>query len=751
MLTDDESNLYRGYSMKNQVNWRRLSVAVLASLALTSPVYAAEVSHSQEVELGGHKTAAKEGQQGMGTIEVAPAEQPAVQPVQTETAAAAAEEEPRYREVRRNGVTYIEKVGKKKLEQEKQKVQADEEQLEARMTQQKEIQEAQNKQLPGRSILQQSVLSDYDITTQENQYAKVEKESTPFIGQTVTKVTLEGAAHEDAAKLADVLKMPAGTKFTREGLQDDIRALYETGWFYDIRPVFTKVPEGVQIKYQLEENPVLTDLDIEGNTVLSTGDIKKALDLPIGKVLNSRDVNIGARKVESLYSQQGYILAKVADVRMQPDGRLIVQVAEGVIEDFRVKGNTKTKDYVVIREMRMKKGEPFNAKKARRAMQKIYNLGFFEDVNIRLNPGQMPNTVSVEVSVVETSTGTFGIGAGYSDADGFLGMVSIGDKNFMGTGDSVSARWEFGGDSETKANFEVSYVKPWIDDKETTAGFTFYNMTNEYVDYNRSGDEIARYYKKRTGEELFFSRVTDNEFITNSITLKNRDDKYKKPVSGYGTQWFEAGENGYDYIHEYPDDYNWDKHERMKQNFGITRSITFARTLDTRDNIYDPREGKRTAYSVEVANFGGDFDFQKYQADYRYYYRMGKDNVWALNLGAGYANGDMPLSQRFSVGGSDVLRGYRDDQFKGNSMVKGSLEFRYPIIKKVQGVFFTDTGYAWSKEYDESNFDLGKMKNSVGIGLRINSPLGPIKLDYGYRLESSDRGGRFHFSFGGQF
>lgn len=401
--------------------------------------------------------------------------------------------------------------------------------------------------------------------------------------------------------------------------------------------------------------------------------------------------------------------------------------------------------------MRMKKGEPFNAKKARRAMQKIYNLGFFEDVNIRLNPGQMPNTVSVEVSVVETSTGTFGIGAGYSDADGFLGMVSIGDKNFMGTGDSVSARWEFGGDSETKANFEVSYVKPWIDDKETTAGFTFYNMTNEYVDYNRSGDEIARYYKKRTGEELFFSRVTDNEFITNSITLKNRDDKYKKPVSGYGTQWFEAGQNGYDYIHEYPDDYDWDKHERMKKNFGITRSITFARTLDTRDNIYDPREGKRTAYSVEVANFGGDFDFQKYQADYRYYYRMGKDNVWALNLGAGYANGDMPLSQRFSVGGSDVLRGYRDDQFKGNSMVKGSLEFRYPIIKKVQGVFFTDTGYAWSKEYDESNFDLGKMKNSVGIGLRINSPLGPIKLDYGYRLESSDRGGRFHFSFGGQF
>ena len=279
------NNLYRGYSAKKHVNWRQLSVAVLASLAMTTPVYAAEVTHSQEVELGNHKTVPKEGQ-GIGTIEVVPESQAVTQPAGTEAsagAAAAEEEQPKYREVRRNGVTYIEKVGKKKLEQEREKAQADEEQLEARMTQQKEIQEAQSKQLPGRSILQQSVLSDYDISSQEDQYAKIAKDSAPFIGKTVTKVTLEGAAHEDTGKLADVLKMPAGTKFTKEGLQDDIRALYETGWFYDIKPVFRQVPEGVQITYQLEENPVLTDLDIEGNTVISTGDIKKELDLPLGQ------------------------------------------------------------------------------------------------------------------------------------------------------------------------------------------------------------------------------------------------------------------------------------------------------------------------------------------------------------------------------------------------------------------------------------------------------------------------------------
>ena len=118
----------------------------------------------------------------------------------------------------------------------------------------------------------------------------------------------------------------------------------------------------------------------------------------------------------------------------------------------------------------------------------------------------------------------------------------------------------------------------------------------------------------------------------------------------------------------------------------------------------------------------------------------------ALQFRVGYADGTMPLTQRFSVGGSDSLRGYKDDQFKGNSMLKATLEYRTPLMKKVQGVIFTDTGYAWDKK-TEDDFDLGLIKFSYGIGLRVNSPLGPLRLDYGI----GDDGGRFHFSFGGQF
>lgn len=567
---------------------------------------------------------------------------------------------------------------------------------------------------------------------------------TPYIGKTITKQVITGNTVISEAEIAAALKTKPGMELTEQGLNEDLSAIYDLGWFYDLRPEFKEVPEGVQVIYHVMENPAFTKVKITGNTVVDDKKAAGFFDLEENKIINLKDVNTRVQRLEEEYRQNGYILARVTDIHMDADGTLNITVNEGIVEDFKVKGNVKTKDYVITREMKLKKGKPFNAKDARRSMQRVYNLGYFEDVNVKLNPGKEPNSVEVEISVVEMNTGTFGIGAGYSNADGFIGMISIGDKNFRGTGDKVNIRWEFGG--EDNKNYDFSYTKPWIDDKETTATINLYDITNEYADYNIDGDEIARYDKKRRGQELTFSRKTDNEYVSNYVTLKNRDDIYKGMADGYENdkdQYYEDVFNDSQYKEDWMPS---TAAERRKENFGVTRSITVGRIFDSRDNIYDPHEGKRIAYSLEWAGLGGDFDFTKFTADYRYYYRAGGESVWALNLGAGYADGDMPLSQRFSMGGSDTLRGYEDDQFRGNSMLKATLEYRFPIIKKVQGVLFTDNGYAWDKRH-EDEFDLGLIKNSFGVGLRINSPLGPVKLDYGY----GDDGGKFHFSFGGQF
>lgn len=580
--------------------------------------------------------------------------------------------------------------------------------------------------------------------TQTAQQPQEENKLAPYIGKTITKQVIEGNKEVPEAEIAAVLKTKAGMEFTEAGLSEDLSAIYNMGYFYDLHPEFKLVPEGVQVIYHVLENPVYKAVAVEGNTVLDKNKVNGFFDLPQNKIANLKDINKCVQKLEEEYRADGYILARVTDVHMEQDGTLKVTVNEGNVEDFKVKGNVKTKDYVVIREMRLKKGKPFNAKDARRSMQRVYNLGYFEDVNIKLNPGREPNAVEVEISVVEMNTGTFGIGAGYSNADGFVGMISIGDKNFRGTGDKINIRWEFGG--EDNKNYDFSYTRPWIDSKETSATLNLYDITNEYADYNIDGDEIARYDKKRRGQEITFSRKTNNEFISNYVTIKNRDDIYKGVADGYegDSQYYE---NNFKTDSKYE---NWmpaSAEERRAENFGTTRSLTFGRVYDSRDNVYDPHEGKRIGYSMEWAGgMGGDFDFTKWTADWRYYYRAGGESVWALNLGAGYASGNMPLSQRFTMGGSDTLRGYEDDQFRGNSMLKATLEYRFPIVKKVQGVLFTDNGYAWDKRHEDA-FDLGLIKNSYGVGLRINSPLGPVKLDYGY----GEDGGKFHFSFGGQF
>ena len=597
--------------------------------------------------------------------------------------------------------------------------------------------------------------ADTSVTQTAQSQHQEENKLAPYIGKIITKQIIEGNVAVPEAEIAAALKTKPGMQFTEAGLSEDLSAIYDLGWFYDLRPEFKTVPEGVQVIYHVMENPVYQKTEVEGNTVLNKQRVASFFDLEQGKIANLKNINKCVQKLEEEYRSNGYILARVTDVHMEKDGTLKVAVNEGVVEGFKVKGNVKTKDYVVTREMKLKKGEPFNAKAARRSMQRVYNLGYFEDVNIKLNPGREPNGVEVEISVVEMNTGTFGIGAGYSNADGFVGMVSIGDKNFRGIGDKINLRWEFGG--EDNKNYDFSYTRPWLDDKETSATINLYDITNEYADYNIDGDEIARYDKKRRGQEITFSRRTHNEFVSNYITIKNRDDIYKGEADGYENdpnQYYEDNfykENEKGEVVNKSDKYEtWmpkTAAERRKENFGVTRSITFGRVYDSRDNIYDPHEGKRIGYSVEWAGgMGGDFDFTKWTADWRYYFRAGGESVWALNLGAGYASGDMPLSQRFTMGGSDTLRGYEDDQFRGNSMLKATLEYRFPIVKKVQGVLFTDNGYAWDKRH-EDEFDMGLLKNSYGVGLRINSPLGPVKLDYGY----GEDGGKFHFSFGGQF
>ncbi|MBP2654410.1 MAG: surface antigen, partial [Firmicutes bacterium] len=203
--------------------------------------------------------------------------------------------------------------------------------------------------------------------------------ATDFTGKTITTVMVSGNITVPKDTIMAVVKVKPGDKFDAEAIKKDMQAIYELGNFFDVTVSFTAVTEGVKIVYSVMENPALDNVVIKGNTKVSTDKLKSLLKVDKGKVLNTKTIRESTKTIENYYHDQGYILARVTDVTMGDGGAVIITINEGKLEDIVVKGNQKTKTYVITREMKVKEGEPFNSNDARRSMQRLYNLGFFED------------------------------------------------------------------------------------------------------------------------------------------------------------------------------------------------------------------------------------------------------------------------------------------------------------------------------------------------------------------------------------
>ncbi|KXB89110.1 outer membrane protein, OMP85 family [Veillonellaceae bacterium DNF00626] len=553
-------------------------------------------------------------------------------------------------------------------------------------------------------------------------------------GKTITEIGFDGAPKDVKARLYALIQSKVGSSVKMETIKSDVTALGGTGIFSRISPTFNSVPEGVKLKYQLTANPVVYKLDIQGNTVFRTQFLAELLNIQAGSVLDLNYVKERLKEIETLYLKQGYILVSFPDVHMTEDGTLHITVEEGTIEDIKLVGNEKTKDHVVLRELRFRKGHPFNKFLASRSMERLYNLGFFEDVNMKLLPGEgSSHSVIVEIDMIEQKTGIVTVGAGYSNSDGIVGMVEVGDSNFRGTGDKVNVHWEFGGSGRGK-NYQFSYTRPWINDKGDSLGFSLYNRIYQYDDFDATGNTVAEYQKRKKGWNLTWGRVSD-EYRTNYLNFESTKEALNsEPQAGPGAV---------------PDKWeDWKK--KIKENIGKTNSMTFTHVYDSRDNYFNATKGKRLSYALQWGGhgLGGNFDFYKFTAEGRFYKQLGNGHVLALRLMGGYISGHISYSDLFSLGGANNLRGYEDDQFKGDKMYAATLEYRLPIAKKVQGVLFTDVGSTWGIDRGQIPWykDDRSIHFSAGVGLRLQTPIGPVRLDYGYGKK-----GKFHFSFGTQF
>ena len=498
--------------------------------------------------------------------------------------------------------------------------------------------------------------------------------------------------------------------------------------------------DAIEANYEVEMNPVLKGIEFTGNDSIKSEDLEKMLHIQPGTVLNSTIVSKDIFELNRYYANQGYILSHVTAVNMDENGILHIGITEGHVERIDIKGNKKTKDRVIRRELRFKQGDVFNRNLASRSIERIYNTGYFEDVNVRLFQGEKnANDVIMEIDVAEQKTGSVTVGAGYSQSDGLVGILGLSETNLRGTGDKVALNWEFGGKTHSNKNYTFSYTHPWLNSHGDSIGMSIYDREAEYDDYDGKGNTVSEYRKKTTGGNVTYGRVR-SEYVSDYVTLETKKTKYLS---------HEGGPNNYDSWRHNPASLPVFR-DYIDNNFGTTNSVTWSHVFDNRDNIYDPMHGKRLSFTGTWAGhgLGGDFDYYKFIIENRLYYKVGVKHVIAVRLMGGIATGDMPYNDLFTLGGADTLRGYEDDEFRGNKMYAATVEYRFPIAKKVQGVLFTDMGAAWGGTgkipwYQESR----GLHYSVGAGLRVTTPIGPIRLDYGVGKD----GGKFHFSFGGKF
>jgi len=576
----------------------------------------------------------------------------------------------------------------------------------------------------------------------------------------VKRVVVEGNEFVKTGKILGLMETKPAWLF-RRGFFDDrtfegdlsrIKVFYEDKGFLDmvVKPKIDYVKEGnMQITIMIDEGDRygVEKIFIKGKTIIPEQKIREMMSLKEGEPFGYTELRQDLEKIRALYYHEGYMNADIAvdrilkpvthklDIVYDINARDVVYVGK-----INIKGNTKTKDVVIRRELRIFPGQRFDGNKIRRSKERLYNLGFFEDVFFETIPTGKADVNNLEVSVKETKTGEFSFGGGYSSIDEFVGFVQVMQKNFdifnfpnfTGDGQNLAVTAELG---TTKSDFDISWTEPWILDYPLSFGFDLYHKTHfrrTHVGYGyremRTGGDA------RLGKEFLEYFRSDLIYRLENVDISDiSDDASQSLKDEEGDNWLSA----------------------------MTLGVQF----DNRDNIFSPTRGFLS--SISLANTGGfllgDKDFYRGYCMGSFYYSPLWKLVLELKARAGFADSygntdDVPIYERFFAGGANTIRGYRErkvgprdpasnDPIGGESTLIGNAEMTFPIYEKyIKGAFFYDVGNVWA---EIENFAQGSYKHGIGVGLRLKTPIGPLKLDWGYPLSDNhddEKRGEFYFS-----
>ncbi|MGB3671707.1 MAG: BamA/TamA family outer membrane protein [Phormidesmis sp.] len=558
-----------------------------------------------------------------------------------------------------------------------------------------------------------------------------------------------------------------GRTTTRTQLQEDINSVFSTGFFSNVSANPEDTPLGVKVTFSVEPNPVLTRVEVRNTQVLPPEVIDEIFAPQYGEVINLRDFQNSILDLNDWYQENGYVLAQVdtAPQNSLEDGVVTLVAAEGEIESIEVRfidadGQTvdedgepiggKTREFIVTREFETEPGDIFQESQIQADIGRAFGLGIFEDIRLSLDPGDDdPRKVKMIVNIAERETGSIGASLGFNLRGDLFGQLSYNEENFGGNNQKLRTE----GRVTTRGDFlfDVSFTDPWIagDPYRTSYTASLFNrratsliFDNGDIEVDLPNGDTPRLNRLGTG--LSFSRPLDNGLSLSlgaqyeRVALLDADGTVS-PRDELGNL-LTASDNGKDDLF----------------------TVQFGAVLDRRNNPAQPTSGNLirlgTEQSVPIGS--GSVFFNKISGSYSQYVPVnflgaddGRETI-ALNLQGGTALGEIPPYEAFPLGGGNSVRGYEEGAVgSGRSFLLGTVEYRFPLFSQfLNGALFadygTDLGSGSSVPGDPAGVR-GKPGDGFGYGagVRVQTPLGALRLDYGL----SEAGSRFHFGFGERF
>lgn len=620
----------------------------------------------------------------------------------------------------------------------------------------------------------------------------------------IVNIEVEGNSSVPTQAILEVVSTRIGDPLLEPRLRRDLQAIFDLGYFTDVRFATPAAPGGIRLVFRVLENPVVQSVEFKGNEVVEGTRLRSVMDTETGQILNTRTIHSDIQAINQFYNEElGYLRTPthVTDVAFQ-NGRLVLSVVDGiVVSDVEVTGVTVFPEEKVANMVRIKPGELFNRNTLEEDLTKINDL--YEDgdwVLDTVDPKIDPDTGKVTVAVVEAEVEEIRVEGNTKTRTATI------LRNLRTKPGTVLNRRRFQKDLERLNNLGYfRKVEPdpqrgsdrgkvilVLDVEEEKTGLATIGVgyagggssgirsgvtgAISYSDRNLfgQGKNVSLSWQRGAqissiGLSYLDPAINGNQDSIGVSLFRNDVDGLRQPIIVNGEQQFAFYDDqriggSITYGHPLNDDlrvFGTLRHEtieilRDSQSLfqpqglgtGTLNSIGLSALYDTRDDIFNPHVGSFANGAVNVAGLGGDFNFTKYTIEGRHYVPLGEKHTLALRGWAGAVTGNAPITEFFFAGGPDTLRGYEQNRFFGTRFFVANAEYRFPIanIKFLRGAVFADAGTAYSPGDTINN----KIFYDAGVGLRITFPalgLGVIRLDYAI----GDDGGRTQIGIGQSF